>query len=254
MTGIFDIFKTTPTDQQTPQNTEQNSQQQQEAPGVGNPGNIPDPGTTSTVPEGEQKPQETKSNEPESPLDPFKDLWNTDTSTNDNNKQQEQKYELKAEDLNKIVEQVDFSSALNQDNLSAISQGGEEAIKAFSDSLNAVARQTMVQAIMVGNKLTEKAVAEAIETERATLPEKIKSHSFGDFAKTKNPIFNDPAVQPVAEAASNQLRTKFPNATNEEIVQMTEDYILAMGAAFAPPKKEESGPKEQDWSIFLDPQ
>jgi hypothetical protein len=109
----------------------------------------------------------------------------------------------------------------------------------------------MVQATLVGNKLSEKQVAAAIEKQMAGLPDMLRAQGSTEHLRTTNPIFENPAVKPVVDATQAQLLQKFPNASNAEITKMTQDFILAMGESFAPPTPA-LAPGETNWDNFLE--
>ncbi len=80
----------------------------------------------------------------------------------------------------------------------------------------------------------------------------LRQQGAANHLKETNPIFNNPAVAPVVQATQQQLLQKFPNATQAEITKMTQDYILAMGQAFAPaPAASPEAETEMDWEKFL---
>ena len=78
----------------------------------------------------------------------------------------------------------------------------------------------------------------------------LRTQSAANHLKDTNPIFSNPAIQPVIEATQQQLLSKFPNATPAEITAMTNNYILAMGEAFAP-KPVTPVSKDTDWENFI---
>jgi len=249
--GLFDLFTSAPAQQQQPA---QQSAQQQQPPTAAAPGNIPDQTTSAT-----QANQATAPNgvvpagASDSPLEQFKDLWNTahvDGKEGAANKQQAPT--ITPEALQQVVSKVDFSKTLTPDMLAKVAAGGEDAQSAFAQAMNQVAQQVMIQSTLVNNKLTEQAVAAAIANQQASIPELLRTQAASDHLKTTNPLFSNPAVKPIIEATQAQLIQKFPQATPAELTKMTQDYILAMGNAFAPQTPVNSnGPQEVDWEAFL---
>lgn len=238
---------------------------QQQAPAPVNPtatpGNMPEstpapsnntPGAepNGVVPGQASNQQQTKD---DSPLAQYQDLWQT--SKQDEGQQSldsSSSQQLNAEDVQKIMAKQDFSAGLDQETLSAIAAGGEGAQNAFAKALNSVAQQVMVQSTMVNNKLTEKAVKEAIDAHNSKLPELLRSQSVSNHLKETNPLFSNPAVSPVIEATKQQLLAKFPDATNEQITEMAQNYVVEMGKAFSPQETvNNNGPEEVNWDKFL---
>lgn len=254
--SMFDIFKTTPDTPAVVAPQQQPAPQPGQQPVVAPPGNIPNPQVTAqesavTAPNGVVPAQpaiETK--EPETPLDEFKNLWETDpTKTTP----VAANTELTQADLSKVMAKADFSSVITPENLTAIAAGGEDAQKAFSNSLNAVAQQVMIQSTLVNNKLTEQAVQKAIDTYQAKLPDLLRSQAASDHLRTSNPLFSKPAVKPVIQATQAQLLQKFPNATHTEITKMTENFIIALGEIVKPVTavNDNQAGSETDWDAFM---
>lgn len=185
---------------------------------------------------------------PELPLDQFKTLWD-DVPLDPNAPVPDTPLELKAEDIQKAVANANFTQAITPEHLTAIAAGGEEAQKAFGEAMNLVARQVMVQATLVGSRITDNAVAKALELERAKIPKMLRDQATAAHLTDTNPLFDNPAIKPIIEQTKAQLLAKNPTATPEQITQMTQDFILAMGEAFAPPKPD-LAPGETDWSKF----
>jgi len=245
--GLFDIF--TPTAPATPT-----------PPAVPAtptpPGNIPDPNApvstdiSGTAPNG-IIPAPVEPAIPETPLDKFKDLWETPPVDPNAPAPPEPLKPLSAEDVQKAVSGANFTDAITPENLAAITAGGEDAQQAFQEAMNAVAKQVMVQSTLVNNKLTEQAVAKAIKSHTDSLPDLLREQGVTDHMNTSNPLFKSPAVKPIMEATRAQLLQKFPNATASELTKMTQDYIVAMGEAFAPTPITDSAAGTTDWEAFL---
>lgn len=248
--GIFDVFtETTP-------GVVNNNPAPQPAQQPTPPGNIPDPnappvapGDGTTPPNAAAAPTEPPKDE--SPLAEFNDLW--ETKPNDlNTPEPTAPTQVSAEDIQKVVDTADFTSALNPEVLAAVSAGGEGAEAALQSALNAVARKVMVQSTLVNNKITEQAVAKAIEAHSAAIPGLLRKQAATDHLNTSNPLFQNPAIKPVIEATQTQLAAKFPNATAAELTEMTQNYIVAMGETFAPKAPvNDAGPAATDWEAFL---
>jgi hypothetical protein len=241
---MFDIFRTAPA--QTPAAP---------APAPATPGNIPNlqaPVTEQnnvTAPNG-VVPAGGGSSAINSPLAAFEKLWEPNPNANNSDNAAPQNA-LTPELVQQVVSKVDFSGAISPEHLQAISAGGQGAQEAFSAAMSAVAQQVLTQSMLVNNKLTERAVQAAMESQQKQLPDLLRKQSIDHYAKDNNPLFNNPAIKPVIEATQYQLGQKFPNATPAEIAKMTGDYIQAMSSAFAPKPNLASNSNETDWSAFL---
>lgn len=252
--SILDIFRSAPTEQ--PATTPPTAPVDSAAPAP--PGNIPDPTTVvatspgaepnGVVPATPAVPA-TPEVKDESPLAPFKDLW--ENKPTEKGKEAPPVVELTAEALQKTMVNANFASVITPEQLTAITAGGKEATKAFQEAMNAVSKNVMVQATLVGNKLTEKAVNDAIKAHTDSLPELLRKQASSDHLKTSNSLYDNPAVKPFIEAAQEQFLSKHPNATNSQITDHVHDYLQAMGEAFAPEKViNDNGPADTDWSKF----
>lgn len=186
---------------------------------------------------------------PHSPLDDFKNLW--ENAPNNSESTPNQPVPLDAAQVQKAVANTNFAAGITPETLAAITAGGEGAGEAFMNAMNSMARDVMVQSTMVGNKLTEKAVADAIAAQQASLPELVRSQQATSHLVDTNPLFTNPAIAPVVEATQAQLLQKYPNATPAEITTMTQNYITQMGAAFAPAEVVNGAEAGTDWEAFM---
>ena len=228
-------------------------EQQQPAPVI--PGNLP-----ATPPSGAANTSGTaangavpananeQNNNDDSPLAKFQNMWEPVTNTEG---QQESK-PLDVKQLQELVKQADFSKVLDPNSLKAISEGGEGAIAAFQQSLNAVAQQVLLQSTLANDKMIESKVASALNAHKSELPNLIRNQATHNEMNLKNPIFKDPAVKPVIEAVTHQLAAKNPDATPFELVEMANNFVTAMSEAFAPKQQHQQNSKADiDWDSFM---
>lgn len=191
-----------------------------------------------------------------SPLAKHAELWKTDP-----NAQKEQDPGLGNMfanlDPKKVLEsaqQVDFTKVVPAEIWSKVKDGGEGAQEALAQAINKVAQTQYAQSTLATTKIVEQALAKAEESFQARLPQLLKQQNTSE-ALAANPIYSNPALQPLVEAVKQQLVVKNPNATSAELKTQVEDYFAELGKAFAPAPKESSGgknkQKDQDWSRFL---
>ena len=190
---------------------------------------------------------------PESPLDQFKTLWDTDP-----NAKPEIAFSLNA-DPAKFMEAakgMNFSSIIPAETLTAINAGGEGATKAFAEAMNTVAQATYAQSSHAAAKIVEMAVQKAEAAFEAKLPSLIKQHNVSDLNRTENPIFNHPSAMPIVGALEQQMSKKFPNATAQELRTMSQDYLKSFAEAISPKKASSTDSSnlakgETDWDALL---
>ena len=254
---IMSLFRGTPAPAQAPTGPSQVNQ-----PGQPLPGTASSPATAPNgmVPSSDPTPnagQNGTQTPAASPLDVFKDVWQTPT-----NAQTDTNGTVFAGvDPQKLMEsasKVDFSKAVTQEQLTAMAAGGEGAMKAFAESLNKVAQTVYAQSAFATTKIVDQALAKAQEGYDSRLPTMIKKFSVNENLQDQNPLLSNPALTPLVSALSEQLVRKNPNATSAEIQQQVNDYFAALGTSFAPKPPETpatraaaKAAKSEDWSAFL---
>lgn len=249
--GLFDRFMPTPPQQAAPNAVLPG---QQPVPGQTVPGNIPPVDPNAPAPTGlDANGQPLVVAEPvvpDSPLDQFKNLWETVPLDPNNPAVVEQK-PLTAEAVQEVMKNANFTPQITDEQRAAITAGGEGATEAFNAALNSVAQQVMVQSTLVGNKLNENQIKQAIEKHMSTLPEMLRLQSSTQHLKDSNPLFDNPAIKPVIAATQAQLLQKFPNATDAEITTMAQEFVVAMGESFNPAVTSDV-PEGEDWTKFVE--
>ena len=221
-----------------------------------NPGNIPDnagaaqTNTANTEPNGIIPAGAADGGGINSPLAEFEKMWEPiDTKGQPNGAP----VTLDPAKLQEVIGKASFTQAVTSENIAKITAGGEGAVVALTETLNAVAQQATLQSTLAANKMIEQAVTGMKSAQDAALPDMIRTQTAKNNLAAANPIFSNPAIKPIMEAAQVQIAGKYPNATPAELTDMTQRYILAMGEAFNPtaPAANVGVPAEQDFSKFL---
>lgn len=255
---IMSLFRTAPaTPAQTPAGPSQVNQPGQPLPGTqAGAGTAPN----GMVPSQGQAVNVGQNGEPSpaaSPLDTFKDLWQTPANTPDDSSGPM----FAAVDPQKLMEsagKVDFAKAVTPEQMQAIAAGGEGAVKAFAESMNKIAQTVYAQSAFATTKIVDQAMTRQQESFAKQLPSMVKKFSVNENLQTDNPLLSNPALTPLVSALSEQLVRKNPNATSSEIQQQVNDYFRALGTSFAPKPPETpatraaaKAAKAEDWSAFL---
>jgi hypothetical protein len=193
------------------------------------------------------------------PFDQFAELWKNEPV--DPNAPPPQSGVFGTIDPKRFMEaagKIDFAKVVTPEQLQQITAGGDNAMAAFAAALNSVAQTTYAQSAFASTKIAEQAVAKAKESILADLPQHIKRNTVQDNLRQENPIFSNPAVQPIISALEQQMTVKYPQATASEITTMAKQYVEALGTSFAPKPPEnktgangKTGREEMDWSTFL---
>lgn len=216
-----------------------------------NQGNIPAASNTATNPADPSQPAVPPVTSSQNPLDSFKDLWQTAPVKEGESPKPTEPHKLTKEQVHNIVSKANFSQGVTPEMMNKITAGGEGAAEAFTQAMNLVAQQVMTQATMVNNELSNKAIQDAIRAAESKVPALLRDQSSANHLKTTNPLFDNPAVKPVIDATRSQLLSKYPNASDAELTDMTQQYILAMGKAFTPTPVDPAAANETDWEKFL---
>jgi hypothetical protein len=229
---------------------------------MGTPGNIPPAANTNsgtafsgvTAPNG-TVPATNDATAAASPLDEFAKLWDTDPNAASGATPY---FNVNMEALNKAAAGQDFTSGITPEHLAAIAGGGEGAVKAFADAINASSRDVYARSALATTKIVESALAKAETKFNASVPGMIKQHGLQDGLRSENPAFSHPAAQPIIGALEKQLTQKYPNATANELRNMATQYLTSFSAAIGTPTTNAathasggSKPSEMDWTTFL---
>lgn len=186
-----------------------------------------------------------------SPMDTFKDLWNTpanqgvDTTLPANM--------FAGVDPTKMLEaarKVDFSKSIPPEVIAKITAGGPEAAQAFAQALNDVSQRSYAQSSFAATKIVEQALSKFEEGMNNRLPGTMKKLQVSESLRESNPALSHPAAAPIVQALQNQFTTQFPNASAAEIRQMATDYLTQF-AGLVTPKTTTATTPEEDWGGFF---
>lgn len=211
------------------------------------PGNINAP-AASTPADNSQQPTQA----PEG-LDKFNDLWQPVQSSTEG--QNGQLFNMDPKQVMDAAKKIDFSKVIQPEQLQAISSGGQEAVNAFAQAMNAVAQTVYAQNTHVTAKMVEQAVQKTREQVLSELPQHIKRQNVSETLRADNPALSHPAAAPIIGALEQQLTMKFPNASSVEIKNMAVDYLSNFAGSFNKPSKQaqgqQTGKADTDWDLFL---
>jgi hypothetical protein len=253
--NIMDLFRSAPAaTPPAPAPGTNNNPSQANQPGQQLPGTQ---ASAQTAPNGvvPTTPEKKEPDAPASPMADFKDIWQTVASDGDSNKGL-----FEGLDPQKVMEsarKVDFAKSLTPEILAKAAAGGEAGVAALVAAMNSVAQTGYAQSAIATTKIVEQALKKQQEKFDAALPNLVKKHSANESILANNPIFSNPAIQPLVGALQEQLVRKNPNATAKEIETQVGDFFQALGAQFAPASKADKAAagkkgKEEDWSAFLE--
>lgn len=188
----------------------------------------------------------------QSPTDKFKELWsNPNQPTN-----QAPNFKLNPEQLKSVTGTMDFTKSVSREDLSKIAQGGEGAIEALGNVLNAFGREVFGASAQFSSHMTESGYQSASKVIDNGLPSAIKKQLTEQHIYQSNPKLKDPALQPLIGALQGQFSAKHPNATAQEINDLVSEYMTTVvGAAFTKEEPASAATQKQngatDFSGFL---
>jgi hypothetical protein len=192
--------------------------------------------------------------------DPFETLWQND------DKQGSQggiNFNLDPAQLAEIAGKIDYSQAVTPEIRQRLAMGGEDAVAATMEALNAVNRMSYQQNAVATTKLIEAAVKSTEASMDEKIQRTIKSMGLAENVTATNPALSNPAFAPIVKAAQQQIIAKFPNASQADLNKMLNQYLEKAGEAFNPGMmKKANAPagysntiantqQEQDWAAWL---
>ena len=186
----------------------------------------------------------------ESPLDKFTEVVNT--KPNDS-AIPNVTFDAKPEDLLKIAQTKDYTKSVTQEQVAAITEGGEKAAKALISIVNSVAQSSFADSAAVTGTIVEQALAKQNEHFQKALPGILRNAGINKSVADANPIFKHPAVKTMVSGLASQLATKYPDASEAEITEMAQEYFTTFaGQLNSGATKDQPAAKsnEMDWSEF----
>lgn len=158
------------------------------------------------------------------PLDAFGTLWQTDAKSGDQ-APAGMFAGLDAKTVFEAAKKSNFASAATPEQYQAIAGGGDAAIAAMRDIINASTQAVYAQNTLATAKLIEQALTKTNAEMAAQLPGLVKRHTAADSLQTENPALSNPAAQPIIAAIQAQMALKHPEATASQLTQMSKEYL-----------------------------
>lgn len=209
---------------QQQQSGQQGQQQQQQQQQQGNPP-VPDP---------------QNSNTPNDPAVGYANLWDNTNTPADT----PPRFNIPSEKLTEAAGKLNFLQGIPSDVMEQVQQGnGDAMVKALG-----LMGQNMYSTIL-GHST---ALTDSFVTSRAEYDQKkLGSNVQGTLTETflaQNPAFKNPAARKHLKEVATQMRTKFPDASANEIAEASVKYLQEIAGLLSPEtstKKEEG--TEEDW-------
>jgi hypothetical protein len=164
---------------------------------------------------------------------------------------------VKPEDIMASASKIDFAKVVKPEVLQAIQAGGDGAVAALAQALNATSQAVFANSSLAATKLIDKAMGDNQAKLDSMIDAKFRQLSFSNNLRETNPILNHPAAAPMVAMLETQFASKYPNASTAELTKMAQEYFTQTFTAIsAKPETSPQGaaPKaaEMDWMAFGD--
>lgn len=226
-------------------------QQVAAANAAGTPGNIP---AANLMPATQNNPTVPAEAVAPQGLDQFKDMWNI--KPEDMPQAPESAFAgVTPEAIAAVAAKTDFTKVVTPEMMQAISAGGEGAVAAMMQAMNAVAQKGYADNAQASIKLIETAIAKKDQELEARVANMIKQQNVATNLRSSNPIFNHPAAAPMLETLQKQLQLKNPTADAATIQKQAEEFLVSFATTANPPKPSKAevnkANQETDWGGFM---
>lgn len=159
-----------------------------------------------------------------SPLDEFKDLWQT-AANSDTDLPEGVLGNIDPKQILAAAGKVNFAKVIPAEDIAAIQAGGEGATAALGRALNATSQAVYAQSALAATKLIEQATSKIEERILSKLPDQVRRNLLDNNMVEDNAAYSHPAAAPLVQLVQNQLATKHPNATPSQLKKMAQDYF-----------------------------
>lgn len=185
----------------------------------------------------------------ETPLDPYSKLWEAPPiDPNAPIKSASEMFKgLDPKAMLDAARKVNFTASATPEVLAKITAGGAEAGPALLALLNDVGQRAYAQASIASVGINQQALERFEQIQQANLPNQIRGHQVSDAVSQANSAFAHPAFAPVVGLIKDQMMTKYPNASPNEIAAMAVKYLDDANKMANPVAKPADGPKETNW-------
>lgn len=251
-----------------PQNPGQSTQQQQQQPIPGMPNQNPQPkpaepafqqsNNTDPKPADPGTGPAQDPNKQTSPLDVFDNLFDTEPKKDGDPEPEKDFFSYNPENLAKSVQKLSFVDAAQMEELGAKALQGDT--QALTQLLNNMGQQIYAQAAELSVGVANHASRASYDRAIADVPTSVRSISASDTLSGLNPQYKHKALRPLVDHARAQVELKFPNASPQEIAEMTNSYMKAAFSATEvsdtdptrrPTQNSQQPPQPQNFSDFF---
>ena len=134
-------------------------------------------------------------------------------------------------DPNKISEsfgKLKFTDGITPEQRQAMAQGGEAGVAAMMDVIDNVGRSISSRMFSTNYGLMEKALPAAFDKFSGSLDSRINLNMANNMGRSSNPIMSDPSYAPMVDTIRNQISTKYPHLTADNLNTAVTKYFDEM--------------------------
>lgn len=191
------------------------------------------------IPGGNGTPQD-QTGAPKSLADEFKSLWDAPKEGEGHNPSAPLKFNVDPAKVRQATRAQDFTKVITPELMSKISEGGQEAMSAMLSAMNSMAQEVAAQSAMTNAEVIQAALEASRQNTLRDIPSMVRKQGISTALREDNPLFSNPAAQPMLQALEAQLVNKFPQASPQEITEYARRYLVS----FAQETSTTLGPKD----------
>lgn len=171
-----------------------------------------------------------KGGEGDDPLLQFENLWhpNVDKEGNpivEDNTPQGYLPKLDSKKLGDLVNKMNFTDGITEEEMTAMKAGGEGAVTANLAVLNRAARKAFTVSLSAATRLTEQGFTNAQGRFTSEIPEHVRGMLTDNELSGSIGILKNPAFAPVVDSVKQQYLKKFPKAGPKEVNSAVKQYF-----------------------------
>jgi len=173
------------------------------------------------------------------------------------------KFLLAADKVKEAAGKMDFTSGLPEDITQKLQSGEAIDGKTLLAAINFAGRQAYSRALEHATGLTGHFVEARVKHEQQGLPSAMRNYLAKSKATSSPDVADNPVVREHMAMISEKIAAKYPDATDDEIASLTQEYFTEMAKAVNPKAfQKQTGPQDnrqrgkdevvvEDWSAYL---
>lgn len=227
---------------------------------------IPGKRTQSNQDPNDPRFQEQNANRGSSPLDKFKGLFqNSNTNSNGNSNDtgpngnsngkpngntnpsvNDDPLSVDLKSFQNFAKKLDFKSVIKPESLEAIGKGGEGATQALTQILNDFGQHLFSHTMNAATTLSRKGLEHRQGDWDKQMREVFRTQSSRNEVLAFDNLFQNPDVEPIVSGIHGQIAQKFPDASPQELKDLTLEYLKESFGPLFKDQKDNSNTQQED--------